>query len=216
MKIKIRSLIWKGISLVLIVGLIVAICIGTSTAYFWQMQLDRILCPPITDSEAVALGAKEGQQMAAQVITEGAVLLENKDNVLPLSKDDDRRVNVFGYNSVDWMHGAGSSGSSGRVMKENANSEIIDFLRAMTRYGISYNSELQEIDLANPDCDGQPIMSLGLPEGALVVYVKRGKQYITPRGNTEVKAGDKLLVMSNDAETMKAAKNLLSGDTKNG
>ncbi len=145
MKIKIRSLIWKGISLVLIVGLIVAICIGTSTAYFWQMQLDRILCPPITDSEAVALGAKEGQQMAAQVITEGAVLLENKDNVLPLSKDDDRRVNVFGYNSVDWMHGAGSSGSSGRVMKENANSEIIDFLRAMTRYGISYNSELQEI-----------------------------------------------------------------------
>lgn len=145
MKIKIRSLIWKGISLVLIVGLIVAICIGTSTAYFWQMQLDRILCPPITDSEAVALGAKEGQQMAAQVITEGAVLLENKDNVLPLSKDDDRRVNVFGYNSVDWMHGTGSSGSSGRVMKENANSEIIDFLRAMTRYGISYNSELQEI-----------------------------------------------------------------------
>ena len=79
-----------------------------------------------------------------------------------------------------------------------------------------FNSELQEIDLANPDCDGQPIMSLGLPEGALVVYVKRGKQYITPRGNTEVKAGDKLLVMSNDAETMKVAKNLLSGDTKNG
>lgn len=145
MKIKIRSLILKCVSLVIIIGIVVAISIGTSIAYFWQMQLDRILCPPITDSAAVALGAKEGQQLAKQVISEGAVLLENKDNVLPLSKDDDRRVNIFGYNSVDWMHGAGSSGSSGRVMKENSTSEIIDFTRAMTRYGISYNSELQEI-----------------------------------------------------------------------
>ena len=173
-KLNIKSLIVKIVSAIMVVAIMIGTCVGTSIAYFWEMQLDRILCPPITDSEAVAQAAKEGQKLAKQVLTEGTVLLENNNDVLPLSKDTDKKVNVFGYASVDWMHGAGTSGSSGRVMIENANSEIIDFTKALTRYGISYNSKIQNIYkewsapvlvVKNPNST-----SLGIKEAPLSIF----------------------------------------------
>lgn len=75
-----------------------------------------------------------------------------------------------------------------------------------------FNSELQEVTIANPALNGKKVMELSLPESALVVYIKRGKQYITPRGSTVVKTGDKLLLMANDVSTMRSAKEILLAD----
>lgn len=75
-----------------------------------------------------------------------------------------------------------------------------------------FASELKEILLENPECDGKAIMNLKLPDGALVVYVKRGKQYITPTGSTVVQIGDKILIMANDKATMDRVKYLFSKD----
>lgn len=75
-----------------------------------------------------------------------------------------------------------------------------------------FASELKEVLLDNPDCDGKAIMDLKLPDGALVVYVKRGKQYITPTGSTVVQVGDKILIMANDKATMDRVKYLFSKD----
>lgn len=72
-----------------------------------------------------------------------------------------------------------------------------------------FNSELREIVIANPECSEKPIMELGLPEGALVVYIKRDKQYITPKGATRVRLGDKLLVMANEQSTIREVRSLL-------
>lgn len=171
---KALSLTGKILSGVGIVGISVALGIGNYEAYFWQMQLDRILCPPIIDSDSVQSGSAQGQTVAKEIIKQGSVLLENKDHVLPLSKDTDRKVNVFGYNSVDWMHGSASSGSSGRVMRENANSEVIDFLRAMTRYGISYNTKIQDAytNWAEPlkIVDNLNVSQLGIKEAPMSIF----------------------------------------------
>lgn len=75
-----------------------------------------------------------------------------------------------------------------------------------------FASELKEVLLENPDCDSKAIMDLKLPDGALVVYVKRGKQYITPTGSTVVQIGDKILIMANDKATMDRVKYLFSKD----
>jgi cell volume regulation protein A len=75
-----------------------------------------------------------------------------------------------------------------------------------------FASELKEVLLENPDCDGKAIMDLKLPDGALVVYVKREKQYITPTGSTVVQIGDKILIMANDKATMDRVKYLFSKD----
>lgn len=75
-----------------------------------------------------------------------------------------------------------------------------------------FASELKEILLENPECDGKAIMDLKLPDGALVVYVKRGKQYLTPTGSTLLHLKDKVLILANDKQTMNRVKYLFSKD----
>jgi cell volume regulation protein A len=75
-----------------------------------------------------------------------------------------------------------------------------------------FASELKELRFENPESDGKMIMDLKLPDGALVVYVKRGKQYITPTGSTVVQIGDKILIMANDKKTMDRVRYLFSNE----
>lgn len=75
-----------------------------------------------------------------------------------------------------------------------------------------FASELKEIILENPDCSDKAIMDIKLPEGALVVYVKRGTKYITPTGSTVLQLKDKILILANDKPTMAKVKYLFSKD----
>ena len=50
---------------------------------------------------------------------------------------------------------------------------------------------------------GKNLMEMPLPNKTLAVMVKRGEQYFVPTGQTELYAGDKLLVISDDEEALK-------------
>ena len=64
---------------------------------------------------------------------------------LPLSKTDDKKVNVFGYGSVDWVYGGIGNGCSGQVRPENDDiNSAVDLIKALKRYGISTNTEIQD------------------------------------------------------------------------
>jgi cell volume regulation protein A len=44
---------------------------------------------------------------------------------------------------------------------------------------------------------GKSIVSLGMPEGALVVLITRANEFVVPRGQTEIRPEDTLLVLAN-------------------
>ena len=101
----------------------------------------------IIDSYAGLLTAKDeetvsvtddltGTDLADQLTTEGAVLLKNEDNTLPLPGDV-TKVNVFGWASTQWQ--GGGSGSGG------VSSVNVDLIQALNAYGIETNTELQDM-----------------------------------------------------------------------
>lgn len=49
---------------------------------------------------------------------------------------------------------------------------------------------------------GSKLMEMKMPENTLVVMVKRGGNFFVPQGNTSLQAGDKLLLISDNAEAL--------------
>ncbi|MCD8294229.1 MAG: glycoside hydrolase family 3 C-terminal domain-containing protein [Clostridia bacterium] len=80
-----------------------------------------------------------GQEVAEQIQQEGTVLVKNDNSTLPLSKSI-TKVNVFGWDCVDWVI---SGSGSGQVKFVNGTS--VDLLGALTAYGISYNTEITDM-----------------------------------------------------------------------
>lgn len=75
-------------------------------------------------------------EIANQIEAEGIVLLENKDNVLPLKS---KKVNVFGAASCAIaMAGAAGSGAV-------RSSDTVDFYDALSNSGIEYNKDLYNL-----------------------------------------------------------------------
>ena len=143
MKAKFKIPVAKIISCVIMAIMVIALYIGNGIAYSYEMQLDAYLCPSIVDEESVDAARSMSAAMAKKVETEGAVLLKNENNTLPLSTSEDKKVNVFGYGSVDWVYGGVGNGTSGQVRPENNDySSMIDLMKALKRYGISYNTAL--------------------------------------------------------------------------
>ena len=129
---------------IVMIALIAAVNIGNSVADTFALQLTAYLCPPIVDNSAVDKAQAAASELAKEVELEGATLLKN-DNVLPLSKTDDKKVNVFGYGSVDWVYGGIGNGCSGQVRPENDDiNSAVDLIKALKRYGISTNTEIQD------------------------------------------------------------------------
>ena len=84
------------------------------------------------DSESRA----KGNDLARELVREGIVMLKNEDDTLPLSKSI-KKVNVFGYNSVDWYYcGSGS----GRIL--TSGEKMYDICKGLEENGIEYNKEL--------------------------------------------------------------------------
>jgi cell volume regulation protein A len=68
-------------------------------------------------------------------------------------------------------------------------------------------SELLEIEVTHDSvAAGKKIVALGLPKSSLIVLISRDKNYLTPRGDTVIEAGDKLMVMTDDEQAMKKLK----------
>lgn len=134
----IRCLNFSGMAVV-IAGTI----IGNVIADTHESQINAFLCAAVVNEEERNQSLEKGQELSKQIVEEGCVLLKNENNTLPLSLDNDKKVNVFGYGSVEWCtHGEGS----GRVRDETGDeSQKVDLVKALNRYGISCNTELQDM-----------------------------------------------------------------------
>jgi len=53
---------------------------------------------------------------------------------------------------------------------------------------------------------GKKVVELGFPKSSLIVLINRDKRYLTPRGDTEIVAGDKLMVMTDDKRELSELK----------
>lgn len=64
-------------------------------------------------------------------------------------------------------------------------------------------SELVEITLPkNSPKAGKTLVELDLPKPALIVLIKRGQKFITPNGSTMLEAGDRLMIMADNQQTL--------------
>ena len=99
------------------------------------------LNPLLTGQKQVATGqnltveqaAEQSRAMAQELVQEGAVLLKDQNNALPLAEDT--AVNLFGYGSVDPIYGGSGSGASDT-------SSNIDLVTGLTNAGFTVNQEL--------------------------------------------------------------------------
>lgn len=89
------------------------------------------------------LGSAErqfGENLATQIEEEGVVMTKNDNKTLPLDKDKHGKVNVFGWASTQWIMGGSGSGRS--VNSSQGYTPDVDFLKALSDYGIEYNQKL--------------------------------------------------------------------------
>lgn len=72
-------------------------------------------------------------------------------------------------------------------------------------------NELVELEVEkNSKASGKAIVDLALPKNTLIVLVNRNQRYITPKGQTVLEAGDKLLVMAENPEDLSKVKDITS------
>ncbi|MBE7088562.1 MAG: hypothetical protein E7370_03465 [Clostridiales bacterium] len=128
-------------------SVVVGVGLGIGNAYALKNEnnLNQILCPPVVNEQELQKTQEKGHEMSKQIVSEGAVLLKNNNNVLPLDKGN-TSLNIFGWASVDWAYGANSGSCSGRVMSEDGSAaSLIDLYDALETYGVEYNTELKNM-----------------------------------------------------------------------
>ena len=156
------------VSLILIVVIGVGTIVGNWAVEQFQGEIGTLLSPAIVDTESMEISSAQGQAMAAQIMEEGAVLLQNNNNTLPLDYSKVKKVNVFGWRSVDWIYGSEGANASGGVSPEDDDfSKNVDLFKALKQYGIQYNERLEKMyytyvqpDHQSADLKGQHINNL--------------------------------------------------------
>ena len=79
--------------------------------------------------------AEEANSLISEICEEGVVLLENDDDVLPLTSN---KVNLFGWSCTVPIYGGTGSGAL------NDKYHIVDLLEGLDNSGIEYNTELTD------------------------------------------------------------------------
>ena len=125
-------------------GMLVVIAsavIGNVICNIFESQINSFLCPPISNNSNNEISAASGEELAKNIVLDGAVLAKN-NGVLPLNKSEDNKVNIFGWGVTDWVMSGGGSGTISP--KENDWNNTVDLLRAFDNYeyGITYNQDL--------------------------------------------------------------------------
>lgn len=135
--------IWSIVTIIMIV-LMIIVTVLTSTVYYdlvcftlgGERQVgrsdERFYDITATSKEDAY---KRGNTLNEQVAEEGFVLLKNKDNALPL-KGDEKKVSVFGKNSVNLVYGGSGSGGG----KYDGAATIYD---SLTAAGFECNPKLK-------------------------------------------------------------------------
>lgn len=138
----------KTVKLILNCSLAVILCVsvivGNVIAYTFENQINSLLAPAIIDEDTLRASSESGQKLSQRIVEEGATLLRNENDTLPLSKKDDKKVNIFGWRSIDWIYGSEGSNASGGVRPEDGDiSKNVDLYKALANAGISCNEKLR-------------------------------------------------------------------------
>ena len=142
------------VNFALIAILVIGMIVGNVIVFRYEQEVSSLLSPPIVDNETVELSSSTGQAMSKRIMEEGAVLLKNDNNCLPLNYAETKNVNVFGWRSIDWIYGSEGQNASGGVAPEDGDfSKNVDIYKALNSYGINYNKRLYDMyyDYKKPD-----------------------------------------------------------------
>ncbi len=106
------------------------------------------------EGEAVANALKYSDQLCREMTEEGIVLLENKETdgkaALPLTEDEAKNINVFGWAGSDggWIFGSDGSANSNSGTSRAKVKMLTD---ALSESGINYNTEIMDMYTAFRD-----------------------------------------------------------------
>ena len=128
------------IAVLLTIGLVVNIACGifySAITPFMTANFNPLLTgqKQVTTGQSLTVeqAAEQSRAMARELVQEGAVLLKDQNNALPLAEGT--AVNLFGYGSVDPIYGGSGSGASDT-------SSNIDLVTGLTNAGFTVNQEL--------------------------------------------------------------------------
>lgn len=97
--------LWVKITAIAVTGVLsIGLIIGTPIAYQYEGLLDTFFAR----SDYSASDAEK--DACAEIVREGAVLLKNEDNALPLAENE-KKIALFGQNSVDFVYSGAGSGA---------------------------------------------------------------------------------------------------------
>ncbi|ENH96079.1 beta-glucosidase [Gracilibacillus halophilus YIM-C55.5] len=120
------------------VGLI-AIIVLNGAVYNYHVVINQYLTKVDMDEEELAKVTEDARGITEKIEDEGIVLLENKNNALPLnqSNETETNINVFGQASVKMVYGGSGSGSGDE-------SENVTLQQGLENAGFNVNDELTE------------------------------------------------------------------------
>ena len=145
-----------AVNFALIAIIVIAIVVGNVIIFRYENEVNTLLSPPIVDREAIELSSGTGQEMSKRIMEEGAVLLRNENDTLPLDYSTDKQVNVFGWRSIDWIYGSeGQNASGGVAPEDNDFGKNVDIYAALNAYGVQYNKRLYDMYYAFKEPDHQ-------------------------------------------------------------
>lgn len=137
-------------SLLALLGVII---IGASYAVnMFVNVIDTYFAPSYADETKIAEAEEVSKSLVTTIQEEGTVLLENKNQTLPLEKSS--KVNVFGISSVAITYGGSGSGAADE-------SKNVNLQQGLENAGFEVNSELTDFYTENlPEKEGTNIFSL--------------------------------------------------------
>lgn len=119
---------FMGLLAVLMAGLLIASVMFADTLSLFFYGAGSANADPVTLSD--------GAELCEDITEEGTVLLKNEENTLPLTENEAKKVNVFGWAAYDWMTSTFGSGFS------NTSLEKVKLFPALEKAGIEYNTTL--------------------------------------------------------------------------
>ena len=77
--------------------------VGNQVLKQFETEIDTALTPKIVDSSQVDVSSQNGQALSKRIMEEGAVLLHNENNTLPLNYNDKRLMSLDGDLLIGFM-----------------------------------------------------------------------------------------------------------------
>jgi len=80
-----------------------------------------------------------------------------------------------------------------------------------------FKNTITEVEIDHRSASvNQPLIKLHLPKSVLIVMINRNERYITPNGNTEIEAGDRILLMADNPDDAAKSVEILTAEHSQG